>query len=76
MLAYATLSELPKRVQDTLPDHAQEIYKEAFNSTWDQYEDPEARYDDIDREEVAHREAWSAVKKNYYKGGDGRWHQY
>jgi cation transport regulator len=46
-----------------LPKHAQEIYKEAYNSAWDQYADPASRRDDSSREEVAHRVAWAAVKQ-------------
>jgi cation transport regulator len=33
-----------------LPEHAQEIYKEAFNSAWDQYKDKADRRDDASRE--------------------------
>ena len=73
-MPYNNLSELPESVQGVLPEHAQEIYKEAFNSAYEQYKNPEERRDDADREEVAHRVAWSAVKKVYEKGDDERWH--
>lgn len=73
-MPYNNLSELPDSVKHVLPKHAQEIYKEAFNSAYDQYKDPEERRDNADREEVAHRVAWSAVKKaGYEKGDDGSW---
>jgi cation transport regulator len=36
-MPYANRSELPDSVKDNLPPHAQGIYKEAFNSAWDQY---------------------------------------
>jgi len=42
-MPYNRLSELPDSVKDNLPEHAQEIYKEAFNSAWDQYDEPEER---------------------------------
>lgn len=74
-MPYKTTSELPDSVQHVLPDHAQDIYKEAFNSAYEQYQDPNERRDDADREEVAHRVAWSAVKKVYEKGDDGSWHK-
>ncbi len=32
-----------------------DIYKEAFNSAWDQYKDKEDRRDDASREETAHK---------------------
>lgn len=74
-MPYTTRSDLPDNVKNVLPDHAQDIYKEAFNSAYEQYKDSESRRDDSDREEVAHRVAWSAVKKaGYEKGGDDKWH--
>ncbi len=72
-MPYDALSELPDNVRDNLPKHAQEIYKEAFNSAWEQYDEPEERRGDDSREEVAHKVAWSAVKQKYEKGAGGRW---
>jgi cation transport regulator len=38
---YDQNSELPQSVRDHLPDHAQTIYREAFNHAWVQYaQDP------------------------------------
>jgi cation transport regulator len=71
-MPYATLDALPDQVKNNLPKHAQEIYKEAFNSAWDEYADPEERRDDASREETAHKVAWAAVKKSYEKK-DGEW---
>lgn len=72
-MPYDSRSDLPKSVKDHLPEHAQGIYKEAFNSAWEQYKDPKKRDDpDDSREEVAHKVAWSAVKDQYEKT-DGRW---
>ena len=45
-MPYSNKSELPDSVQHVLPAHAQEIYKEAFNSAWDQYKHKEDRRDD------------------------------
>ena len=66
-MPYTSLSDLPNPVKDSLPKHAQEIYKEAYNSAWDQYKDSEDRRGDASREEVSHRVAWSAVKEKYEK---------
>jgi cation transport regulator len=74
-MPYDSLKQLPDSVRDNLPKHAQEIYKEAFNSAWDQYKDPDDRRGDASREETAHRVAWSAVKNEYEKGDDGNWHR-
>lgn len=72
-MPYKSVSELPDSVKDNVPKHGQEIYMEAFNSAWDQYDEPEERRGDASREETAHRVAWAAVKKKYEKGDDGKW---
>lgn len=72
-MPYDTISELPDSVRDNLPEHAQDIYKEAYNSAWDQYAEPEDRRGDAGREETAHRVAWAAVKESYKKDAEGRW---
>jgi len=72
-MPYDNLRDLPESVRDNLPKHAQEIYKEAYNSAWEQYKDPEERRGDASREETAHKVAWSAVKKEYEKSDDGEW---
>lgn len=74
-MPYKTINELPKNVKDVLPDHAQDIYKEAFNSAFEEYKRPQDRRDDSDREVTAHKVAWSAVKKSYVKGDDDKWHK-
>jgi cation transport regulator len=73
-MPYSKKTELPASVKNVLPDHAQDIYKEAFNSAYDEYKDKDDRRDDASREEVAHRVAWNAVKQKYQKGEDGKWH--
>lgn len=65
-MPYDANSELPDRVRHSLPEHAQSIYREAFNHAWQSYRaDPR-------HEEIAHRVAWAAVKKLYVKSGS-RW---
>lgn len=62
-MPYLTNDDLPPSVRNHLPDHAQAIYREAFNHAWEQYAiDPRG-------EEIAHRVAWAAVKKGYLKIG-------
>lgn len=72
-MPYKNVSDLPDSVKDNLPQHAQEIYKSAFNSAWDEYADPSERRGDDSREETAHKVAWSAVKQKYEKNDNGRW---
>lgn len=69
-MPYKSTEDLPESVHHVLPKHAQEIYKEAFNSAFDEYAErgPEGR------EETAHKVAWSAVKKKYEKNEKtGKW---
>jgi cation transport regulator len=60
---YSKLTDLPDSVRNNLPKHAQEIYKEAYNSAEEQYGE----------ESRAHRVAWSAVEQKYEKNDEGNW---
>ncbi len=73
-MPYTSIEDLPENVHSVLPTHAQKIFKEAFNSAYEQYKEPEDRREGTDRENTARRVAWSAVKKTYEKGKDGSWH--
>jgi cation transport regulator len=65
-MPYASNEDLPLSIRQHLPLEAQEIFRKAFNSAWRTYADREpARL-----EEIAHRVAWSAVKKRYRKVGE------
>jgi len=44
-----------------LPEHAQDIYREAFNHAF------AAHAGESRQEEAAHRIAWAAVKRSYVK---------
>lgn len=73
-MPYNNLSDLPASVKDHLPKHAQEIYREAFNHAFQEYEDAEKRRADTSQEETAYRVAWAALKKVYEKNEEtGRW---
>lgn len=69
IMPYNSNKELPIGVKNHLPAHAQDIYREAFNSAWDQYKDSKKRRHQS-QEEVAHKVAWSAVKEQYIKKAD------
>jgi cation transport regulator len=65
-MPYAINDDLPASVRSHLPEHAQDIYREAFNHAFAAHEgDPR-------QEDAAHRIAWAAVKRSYVKVGD-RW---
>lgn len=59
-MPYASNDDLPDSVRHVLPPHAQDIFREAFNSAFDEYGGQEER---------AFRVAWAAVKKRYRKEG-------
>jgi cation transport regulator len=69
-MPYRSNQELPDSVKDNLPNHAQDIYREAFDHAWNEYEEPEKRRGNESREEVAHKVAWAAVKQKYEKVGN------
>ncbi|HYO06610.1 MAG TPA: ChaB family protein [Phototrophicaceae bacterium] len=66
------LSEATEKRIDQLPDHAQHIFKKAHSSAVKEYQDPDKRRGGRKQsaEEVAHKVAWAAVKKEYTKDGD------
>jgi cation transport regulator len=66
------ISNRTEKQIDILPAHAQEIFKEAHKNALDQYNDPKKRRGGKkeSQEEVAHKVAWSAVKRTYKKDGD------
>lgn len=65
-MPYQANRDLPDSVRNNLPDHAQDIYREAFNHAY------AAHAGEGDRERRSHMIAWSAVKHGYVKEGE-RW---
>jgi cation transport regulator len=61
---YSHNVELPAAVRSHLPEHAQDIYREAFNHAF------ATHTGDPRQEEAAQRIAWGAVKRRYVKEGD------
>ncbi len=64
-MPYASNADLPAKLKKNLPRHAQDIYRAAFNAAYAHY--------GADHEEVAHRIAWSAVKRAYVQPVAGVW---
>lgn len=64
-MPYTSNAELPARVREVLPQHAQDVYRAAFNDALQRY--------GRDREAVAHRIAWAAVKRRYIQRAAGFW---
>jgi cation transport regulator len=59
-MPYDTNADLPAGVRHALPEHAQDIYRAAFNTAW------RTRRGASD-EATLHRIAWAAVKRSYVK---------
>lgn len=67
-MPYSKKSDLPENLQKLLPVHAQEIYQKAFNNAIEQYKtQAKKRNKSEDKETIAHKVAWAAVKKKYKK---------
>jgi cation transport regulator len=62
-MPYTTNAALPDSVREHLPEHAQDIFRAAFNHAF------AAHSGDPRQEEAAHRIAWAAVKRSYVKVG-------
>jgi cation transport regulator len=62
-MPYSSNTDLPSSVKSHLPEHAQSIYRKAFNSALEQYKE----------EETACKVAWAAVKHEYEKSSNGMW---
>jgi cation transport regulator len=63
-MPYRSNADLPPSLRRHLPDHAQDIYQEAFNHAY------EAHVGGPRQEEAAYRIAWAAVKRSYVKVGE------
>jgi len=63
-MPYGVNADLPPSVRSHLPEHAQDIFREAFNHAH------AAHAHDPRQEEAAFRIAWAAVKRAYEKVGD------
>lgn len=63
-MPYRFNAELPAPIQTHLPEHAQSIYREAFNHAY------AAHAGEAEREKRAHMIAWAAVKRSYVKAGE------
>ena len=74
-MPYDNTDQLRQSLQDKLPKHAQEIFMEAYNNAYERFSDPSKIRGDDTREEASNKVAWSAVKKEYEKGSDGKWHR-
>jgi cation transport regulator len=64
-MPYATNTDLPAAVRKYLPRHAQDTYRAAFNDAYAHY--------GPNREAIAHRIAWAAIKRRYVQRAARIW---
>jgi len=62
MMPYSSIRQLPDPVKHSLPIEAQEIFKDAFNHSYEKY----SATDEV----ICFKIAWAAVKRIYEKQGD------
>ena len=69
------LSPRTRKAIDTLPSHARQIYRKAHKNALKQYKSPAKRRGGRRQssEQVAHKVAWSAVKKAGYRKKGRSW---
>lgn len=76
-MPYKNIQELSPKIRNSLPEHAQSIYMNAYNNAFEEYKDPKKRRGGDKTkdapESVAHKVAWAAVKKKYKKEDKGKW---
>lgn len=70
-MRYQTVSELPEPVRAALPGPAQELYRQAFNQTWDERAGLEETADE--RIEASHDAAWRVVERLSGQDPRDRW---
>jgi cation transport regulator len=71
-MQYETVRQLPVTIRDTLPDQAKEIYRQAYNQAWEEYDQDAHR--GLNQQGLAHQQAWMAVKHEYVFDLD-QWHR-
>ena len=65
MVRYACNEALPASIIQALPQSAQTLYRNAYNSAWAQHVMPIKRALAISHAQVADRAGWTAVKRLY-----------
>lgn len=72
-MRYQNKSELPAAIQGVLPSGAQELYLQAYNQAWNEYQEGQGY---LSREGVAHQRGWTAVRHEYVQDqAGGVWHR-
>lgn len=75
-MRYKSVNDLPEVLRDLLPNkEAQQVYLEAYNETWDAYNQDEER-GQLSRDAEAHRDGWAAVQREFVQDREkGGWYR-
>lgn len=65
--------DLPDSVLQHLSKSAQDTYRRAFNTAWNNYQQVKKPEDNMSLEDVAHVVAWASLEENYHKTSRGQW---
>lgn len=69
-MTFKSNNELPERVQNRLPESAQDLFRDAYNKALERFADSKKlKYGDT-REETCYKAAWDAVKEKYVQKSD------
>ncbi len=73
-MVYESKSDLPDTLREILPEEAQESYLQAYRASYENYE--ESQGGELDRESVAHRDAWAMMKRDFVEDEEtGKWYR-
>lgn len=71
-MRYKNLNDLPTVLKEYIPEDAQRIYLEAYQGSWERYEEDENNK--MSPESVAHRDGMHAVYQEYTQvGKSNKW---
>ena len=70
-MQYETVKQLSSTIRSVLPEEAQEIYRQAYNQAWEEFDRDAHR--GLNQQALAHQQAWGAVKKEFVFDLD-QWH--
>jgi cation transport regulator len=68
-MPYNHIGELPTALKKNLPKDAMEIYLSAYNQAWNRSARTKDHRIGVSVEDIAHRQAWGAVRDKYRKQG-------
>ena len=68
-MPYNHIGELPDAIKKDLPKDAMEVYLTAYNQAWSRSAQARDQRTRATVEDIAHREAWGAVRDKYRKRG-------